>query len=466
MNTTKTGENTVNKARRKELFIRILSLCMILAILSAFAVSADPDPETTPSPSSTTQTDGNQVTPSENADKVGAALLVDAETLSVMYEKNADEPMPTGVFSKLMTALISIEMLEGRYDDIVTIGIAVTGNVSGEHMELKRYEEIPVIDLIHGVVIFNAGDAALALALAISENTSEFAELMNNKALELGMKNSHFESPDGRVNDGGYITARDAAILARYAYSNETYRNICKKITYTVAPTNKHEETVLHTRNYFLSKLILPYYYMEEINGLCSAYTSDSLCCLAASAVISDKDYLCIILGGERKSNSEMYSFIVAKELFLWGGNLFETKTLLSDKSILGEIKVRFAREYDYVAVVPKGSLTMWLRKDEDITDYLEYKTKIYYDVMTAPIEEGQTVGEVEVYYKGELVGKEYLGTYRSLNADESEKKMFELLELVQGSTFITVAAILFTVLVIGVLVRARIKYLKDKKLN
>lgn len=152
-----------------------------------------------------------------------SAILMDADTGAVLYEKDADRPSLIASTTKIMTAVVVLEHCdpERRF----TVPEAAT-QIEGSSMYLKAGETLAIRDLLYGMMLHSGNDAAVALALACSGSTEEFVAQMNLKAQKLGLHNTHFENPNGLDGETHRSSARDLALLTQYALQNETFLQI------------------------------------------------------------------------------------------------------------------------------------------------------------------------------------------------------------------------------------------------
>ena len=158
-----------------------------------------------------------------------AAVLLDADTGQVLYEKNGDERMLIASTTKIMTALVALE--RAKLTDTITV--TASHMVEGSSMYLKPGEVVTVEELLYGLMLCSGNDAALALADCCG-GLEVFVAAMNDKAAALGMTGTSFANPNGLDDENHYSTARDMAVLAAYAAENPTFRRICSTRTATV----------------------------------------------------------------------------------------------------------------------------------------------------------------------------------------------------------------------------------------
>ncbi|MDO4543673.1 MAG: D-alanyl-D-alanine carboxypeptidase family protein [Clostridia bacterium] len=222
------------------------------------------------------------------------AIVVDASNPTVAVygmEKNADALAYPASTTKILTCIIALENC--NLDDLATASANATNfSVQNSLMGLVTGEQCTIRDLLYGLMLVSGNDAAVVLAEHISGSQEAFATLMNAKAQELGMANSHFVTPNGRHNDEHYSTARDMAVLTAYALQNEAFREIVGAATYTTEQTNLSAPRTLTNSN----RLLIDQAPTDD-------YTPTS--CLYADAIgvktgDTDKAGKCLIAAAER----------------------------------------------------------------------------------------------------------------------------------------------------------------------
>lgn len=154
-----------------------------------------------------------------------SACLVDADSGKLLYSKNADKRMPMASTTKVMTAIVALES-KVPLDTVIKIPKAAVG-IEGSSVYLKEGESIALEDLLYSLLLASANDASVAIAIAVAGSEDAFVELMNKKALELGLSNTHFSNPHGLDDKEHYTTARELAQIMAYALQNESFMAIC-----------------------------------------------------------------------------------------------------------------------------------------------------------------------------------------------------------------------------------------------
>ncbi len=249
-------------------------------------------------------------------------VLMDADTGTALYEKNADERAFPASTTKIMTCLVALE--NGNLDDEVTVGEEVQRGFYSQSsmMGLTPGEKLTLRDLIYGLMLVSGNDSAAAIAVHVGGSIEGFADLMNQKAASLGMTGTHYVNPHGVHKEEHYTTARDMAKLASYALQNKDFRAIVSRGSYDIPATNKNHSGY-HLEN--SNKLIHTkpdatdnYEYRYAI-GIKTGDTDAAGRCLVAAA---EKDGVTLVSVQFNDPDSN-YRFQLAASLFDWGFNNF-----------------------------------------------------------------------------------------------------------------------------------------------
>lgn len=220
----------------------------------------------------------------------GQAILIDGERGKVLYEKCADEKAYPASTTKIMTALVTLETLrehDSPIDQIVTVPSRAEG-VEGSSIYLKAGEKISIEDLLYGLMLVSGNDAAAALAEIIGGSEADFVNMMNDKAVRLGCRQTHFTNPSGLFDEEHYTTARDMATIAFEAMKDPAFREI-------VSAENRvsERENDEYTNFYNKNKTIFQY---DGGTGVKIGYTTDSGRTLVASSTRGDKSMICVVM--------------------------------------------------------------------------------------------------------------------------------------------------------------------------
>lgn len=339
-----------------------------------------------------------------------SALLMDMASGRVLYSKNLDERVFPASTTKIMTGILALEM--GNMDDNVTATYEALKTITLEdsHMGILMGENLTMDQLVKGMLVYSANDAANVIAVHLGGSIEAFVELMNNKAQELGMTGTHFVNPCGSHDDNHYTTARDLAILAKYAMKNEQFREIVKLPIYKIPPTNKYStERILVNTNLFLGTSRSTYYYYPPAIGIKTGHTSQAGYCLVSAASYNDTELLAIVMNCKNVDTKEQaYSYIDSKELFTFGFDNYVHHPLAAVGDIVSDSKVYEAKDDMRVAVTVESDVSALIPSTNGAAD--EIVTEIDMpEQLQAPIAKGDVLGTVKYTYKGIEVGSSNL---------------------------------------------------------
>lgn len=319
-------------------------------------------------------------------------LIFDRASGKIIYEKNGDKQTPMASTTKIMTAIVVIE--NSNLNDIVTID-SKAASIGGSRLGLKKNDKVKVIDLLYGLMLRSGNDAALALASYVGGSVEGFAEMMNNKAQELDLTNTHFIVPHGLDNDGHYTTAYELAKITDYALENETFKTIVstKSITISINNTSK----TINNTNKLLGSV-------SGVYGVKTGFTNGAGRCLVTAYKTGDMDVIIVIIGAD--TNNIRISD--TKKLIEYVKNNF---VLVNIKEIIEE---RF-EEWKKINIgrinVEKGNkkLTKLLLEElefeniiimKEYIDTIDISINILY-YLEAPVKEAEVIGSAKVLING-----------------------------------------------------------------
>ncbi len=218
------------------------------------------------------------------------AVLINADTGEILYEKEANTKAYPASTTKIMTAILTIETVESLKSDLtqqVKIPACAIG-VEGSSIYLAPEEKVTIEDLLYGLMLRSGNDAATALATIIGGTEENFIEMMNNKAEELGCTNTHFMNPSGLFDENHYTTALDMAIIAKNAMKNDTFAKIS-----STKQWQAHREPEKY--NYFYNKNKVVHQY-EGGTGIKIGFTKASGRTLVASSERDGVKLICVVM--------------------------------------------------------------------------------------------------------------------------------------------------------------------------
>ncbi len=322
-----------------------------------------------------------------------SAILLEAETGTVIFEKNADEKRPVASVTKLMTLLICLEELEaGRLtpEESVTVSQNAAGQIGSQAL-LDAGAAYPLKDLLRSTIIASANDAAVAIAEHIAGTEGDFALLMNQRAAELGMQDTCYVNATGLPVEGQYTTARDVAKLAVEVCRHPEYFNHSAVWMDTLTHPGGRTTDLTNT-----NRLVRFY---EGCDGLKTGSADDSRYCLVASAQKGDMRLIAIVLGVPVSQTR----FDEARAMLDYGFAGYKRITLLSKGDLLGQyVPVHLGMAQQVEAAVGSG-VSMLLKAGQEKQLSLEVELP---PQVEAPVEAGQTIGMVRVLLSGQVIAK------------------------------------------------------------
>ena len=340
--------------------------------------------------------------------KADSAILIEATTGRVIYEKNADEKRPPASMTKMMTSILCLENLMKR----TPISISETATYTEDNTFAWQTGDIIMADELNlGMMLVSDNGAAVAIAQAISGTIAKFSNLMNEKALKLGCQNTNFANPNGLPNPNHYSTARDMSKIAMYCMQNRDFRDIVstrKAIIHWSSPQNKFAEA--ETTN----DLIGVY---EGANGIKTGWTNMAGGCLAASAQRGNVELIAIIM----HSTDTETRFDDAKKILDYGFSQVKmTQTLNKDR--VDKIVFIKGGKKAILHVSPQDNLIFPLLDGENVQ-----MLKVTYDlpkIMNAAIHKGQIIGNANLKYNGKILSSVPMIAQESINAGFSFSSM------------------------------------------
>lgn len=304
------------------------------------------------------------------------AILLDAQSGRVLYEKDADARSLIASTTKIMTGLVVAEQCNVM--DRVKIPPEAVG-VEGSSMYLKEGEVLTVQELLYGLLLQSGNDAAVALAIYCGGTVEGFAELMNDKARTLGLTGTHFENPNGLDGKEHYSTARDLATLAAYAMENPIFAKTVSTKTITVAGR------VLTNHN----KLLWRY---DGAEGVKTGYTRAAGRILVSSAQRGGRRLIAVTINDPDDWRDH-------GALLDMGFSRYTMKTIAVQGQVLAKVEVMGGRG-DTVDLVAAETFAYPLAQEEQVKLYLPGPGFVY-----APVEKGESAGAVYVSVNGRVVG-------------------------------------------------------------
>ena len=396
-----------------------------------------------------------------------SAILIDELTGQVLFEKLPDKKMYPASTTKILTSIIILENHE--LDEVVTIDDK-SPFIDGKRIYVIKDEKLTVEQLLYATLVESANDAAYALAVYHSGSAEAFSEVMNQKAQSIGATNSNFVNPNGLHDNDHYSTARDLALIAKYAMQNETFRDMVQTKRYTIPETEKQDErNYLRNTNAFLgAKSSNTMVYKGErikieydiVDGIKTGYTPEAGNCLVSSAKVGNQRFISVVLN----SNGDHSLYIDSRTLLDYGFDNFVRHTFVSDGAFIQTVQLEGADNIT-VNLVAENNLTMMLNNSIDLT---QIERLVYIDSdIKAPINENQVLGKVTFNYNNiELASTPIISEYAVSGDSLIQESEFTLIKMDKNDEIDMkyYMSILFKLMISFVIYRAIITTLNLRK--
>lgn len=323
--------------------------------------------------------------PPEN--KARAAILMDARTGEILYEKNSHERNAPASTTKIMTAILALE--SGRLEEPVRVSLRAAAT-RGSSMHLFASQTLSLRELITGLLMRSGNDAAVAIAEHLAGSAEAFVAQMNLRARDLGATNTHFRNPHGLSAPGHYSSAYDLALLARYALANPAFAAIVSSKEISIEWLDRRgREKDVNLRN--TNKLL---WMLEEADGVKTGTTGEAGPCLVSSATRGNHKLIAVVLHDHARWYDSM-------QLLKYGFDNYDLFDYCDQGAFIATIPVEggLAADIDAVAATP-AALTV------PTADYARVTTEVNLPkTIKAPVYQGQKIGEI-VFFVGDKAVK------------------------------------------------------------
>ena len=318
-----------------------------------------------------------------------SAIIIEATTGDILYEKNSHEKLPPASMTKMMSMLLVLESIDKgnlKWDDIV-IASANASSMGGSQILLETGEEMTVYDLFKGVAVASGNDAVVALAEAVGGSVDEFVSMMNQRASELGLNDTYFKNPHGLNDTNHYSSAYDMALIAKELSKHEKVFEFTSIYEDYLRQDTNRKLWLVNT-----NKLVRFY---KGVDGFKTGYTKEAMYCLTATI---DKGFriIAVVMGEpstelRNKEVSEMIDYAYAQ---------YKLIKILSKDDTIGDYMVEKGKN-KYVTLVPSGDVTVLNKKSDSDRNYT-YNVNV--DKLVAPINVGDKVGNIDVIDDGNVI--------------------------------------------------------------
>lgn len=361
---------------RNRLMIAIITLCMLFSSFS-FAVGA------------------YELDRSEAS--VGGYYLYNVENDLVMAQGNSADLISPSSTVKIMTACIALETDIPR-DKVITVTSEMLDGVVGRNMRLDVGDRVTYDDLLYATVCGGYNDAAHALALTVSGSMTEFVDLMNEKARELGMTSTNYVNVTGIQATGMSTTVEDIAKLATYMSKNDEFLGIGATKSYRISSSATCDFTTVTNR----SGLLASYKGMSNINTGSGDFGDCAVLCYKRNGLT----FITVVMNSSAYDKDDQTNFaeLYSKRLIAHAMNDYSQRKILETKNVVASLPVKYSISGDEVNLYPANAVSLFLPTELDIKEELSYSTYIYTNELQAPLNAGDVVGELIISHDGRIL--------------------------------------------------------------
>ena len=381
--------------------------------------------------------------PIQTASETEAVYLFNADTGKTILNQNADQQQYVASLTKLMTALLLLESGKDLNGE-VTVPTALTQefrdiqNANGTTMGLRIGETVRRIDLLYGLLVASANDAASAIASDVSDgDLTAFVARMNQRAKELGCTSTSFTCVHGLYDYGNVSSAHDLALIAKACAENETYMQVANTLSYTLPATNLHQnERAITSTNLMLNPEYA--YYRDYIRGMKTGFTTLAGRCFVTFAEKDGHTYGLVVLGSDLDN-----IYRECAEILDWAFASFSDRQLTDTQTVLTTVPLTKCRSEEAVELYAAEPVSGYGHADDPITYSFEVPESV-----SATVKDNAVIGSATVYLDGYEIGTVDLVTHQEYISDfrTDLKTTLELL----AALILILAVLSFATMVMG----------------
>ena len=378
-----------------------------------------------------------QYTPTAGIDENGKPIplelysesvyMINLETGEELVSIDSERARVPASLTKVMTAVVLLEEFEDNFEEMKTTYVSAGSEVFDElygtgasTADIRPHEKVSYYDLLAALLIPSACEAANIIAINIAGSINEFCDMMNEKAEELKMKDTHFSNAHGLFANKNYTSCKDMAVLCQYALDNFPYfREIVSMSSYEMEATNYHSSGSVLANTNFMLRSTSKYYY-SYAKGIKTGTLDSAGRCLASYATYDGVTYLIVSMGapmqkqekdyekGAENPNSVFaddvvyYNIVDHINLYEWAFDTLVTTDFVNTSSEVAEAEVEFGKNANYVTLKPAEGYSRLWPNNVSVEEVKQVITVA--DNVVAPIEEGDTLGKMELVYNGEVL--------------------------------------------------------------
>ena len=320
-----------------------------------------------------------------------SAIMIEASTGEILFQKNKDEKLAPASMTKMMSMLLIMEEIENgnlKWDEMITASERAA-SMGGSQIFLKVGEKMSVTDMLKGISIASGNDATVAMAERISGSEESFVKKMNDRAKELGLKNTNFVNATGLTADNHYSSANDMVLIARELVKHEkileftgTYEDYLRKDT-------KSPFWLVNT-----NRLVRFY---SGVDGLKTGFTDEAGYCLTSTAKRDNMRLITVVMNEPDISKRSADT----SKMLDYGFNVYMVRNIIDDSSVIDKVKVELGKNTE-AEIIANDKITVLSKKSEEKRN-ITYKANI--DKIVAPVKKGDKVGTIDIIENNKVIG-------------------------------------------------------------
>lgn len=357
--------------------------------------------------------------PTEDNVNSHAVYMKNLDSGSVLFEKNAQERIWPASLTKIMTCIVALEEVGDIDKETTSLNADIQTylyNLGGVSLgDIRMGETFTIHQLLYAMMLQSANEAAMMIADYVGKgDSSVFMDMMNQKAKEIGAKNTNFTNSTGLHDENNYSTAYDLALITEYAMENPIFEELVTTTAYKCPPTEKHPDGVTWTSINYMHLVGSEYYY-EGIKGVKTGSLPDSdvggggIRNFISACTRNGYTYLTVCVGAPQEREDGLrfeknLAFVDTRNLYNWAFENFTVKTLMDVGDEVAEVPVRLSWDEDHIKLLA-GSKFASLVANEVTQDSLQKLVEVP-EYIDAPITRGDKVGYVKLMLNGEEVGR------------------------------------------------------------
>lgn len=394
-----------------------------------------------------------------------AAILMDATSGQILYEKNSDTKQYPASITKLMTILLALEKMEAEnihLTDTITFShdAIYTIEPGSSHIAIQEGETLTLEQVLYGIILQSANECSNGIAEFVDGSTEAFAKHMTARAKELGCQNTNFVNANGLFDKDHYTTAHDMALITKQLLTHDTYRKLVEKTYYEIPPTNKQDEIrYLHGQHQMLNKHSL--YYYPEAKGGKTGFTNEALNTLVTFAKKGNTELIVVVL---KCAGAQHY--VDTKTLFDYGFDNYKTVKAISATDIAQDVTVTETLQNktntkQTISAILKQDVYVTIPKQGSVADIQQ--TITCNDTVSVPIAKDDILGTLTLSYEGKPIARANLVASDAV-AETTKEELAQISAKKRSDIFKTIALVVIGILLLLFMAFLAYRYLLYQK--